>query len=89
LKLHAVKGTEKRAIEHTKRFNDYQSAGLITFLISSPQHPPPLPNLIEICISKNLTFADLKAKATQTQRKETTNQYDTIISSQNNSQIVY
>jgi len=30
---------KKSAIEHKiKRYNDYQSAGLITFLISSPQH---------------------------------------------------
>ena len=42
LKLHTVKGTEKRAIEYKiKRYNDYQSASLITFLISSPQHLPP------------------------------------------------
>jgi len=42
LKLHTVKGTEKRAIENKiERYNDYQSAGLITFSISSTQHLPP------------------------------------------------
>jgi len=42
LKLHTVKGKEKRAKENKiKRYNDYQSAGLITFLISSTQHLPP------------------------------------------------
>jgi len=41
-KLHTVIGTEKHAIEHKiKKYIDYQSAGLITFLISSPQHLPP------------------------------------------------
>jgi len=42
IKLHTVKGTEKRAVENKiKIYNDYQSAGLITFLISSTQHLPP------------------------------------------------
>ena len=50
LKLHTVKGTEKRAIEDKiKRYNDYQPAGLITFSISSPQHLSPA-----VLIEKNI-----------------------------------
>jgi len=37
-----LKEQKKRAIENNiKRYNDYQSAGLITFLISLTQHLPP------------------------------------------------
>jgi len=37
-----IKETDKRAIENKiKKYNDYQSAGLITFLIISTQHLPP------------------------------------------------
>jgi len=52
-----VKGTEKRAIENKiKRYNDYQSAGLITFLISSTQHLPLPLSLKNKSISKYLTY---------------------------------
>jgi len=94
LKLHTVKGTEKRNIEHKiKRYNDYQSAGLITFLISSPQHVPPAVLIENKSISKYLTYiADLKVKATPLQihlKLKETIQYDTNISLQHNSHIVY
>ena len=50
-----------------KRYNDYQSAGLTTFLISLPQPlPPAVP--IEKSISKYLTYiADSNVKATYLQ----------------------
>ena len=59
-----VKGTEKRAVENKiKIYNDYQSAGLITFLISSTQHPPPAVIIEKKSISKYLTYiVDLKVK---------------------------
>jgi len=63
------KEQKKRAIEHKiKRYYDYQSAGLITFLISSPQHLPPAVLIEKQSISKYLTcIANLKVKATPLQ----------------------
>ena len=68
MKLHTVKGTEKRAIEHKiKRYNDYLSAGLITFLILH-HNTFPLPfSLKNKSISKYLTYIadEVKAKPLQ------------------------